>query len=48
MQEAAGASEGVAVMTVADPRQVFTLLLAPLSTPYGGGGEGLADGRLPP
>jgi hypothetical protein len=28
---------GVAVVAVADPRQVFTLLLALLSTPYGGG-----------
>ncbi len=35
MWEATGSTAGVAV---ADPRQVFTMLLAPLSTPYGGGG----------
>ncbi len=38
MREAAGSREGVTVLAVADPRQVLALLLAPLSTPYGGGG----------
>ncbi len=37
MREAAGSREGVGVVAVAGPSQVFELLLAPLSTPYGGG-----------
>jgi hypothetical protein len=37
-REAAGSRERVAVVVVADPRQVLVPLLAPLSTPYGGGG----------
>ncbi len=38
MREAAGSRGGVVVVAVADPRQVFVLLLSPRSTPYGGGG----------
>jgi hypothetical protein len=43
MKEAAGSREEVAMVAVADPRQIFALLMAPLSTPYEGGGGG---GRL--
>jgi hypothetical protein len=45
MREAAGSREVVAVVMVmvmvTDTRQVYTLLLAPFSTPYGGGGGGM-------
>jgi hypothetical protein len=34
MREAAGSRRGVAVVAIADPRQVLVLLLSPLSTPY--------------
>jgi hypothetical protein len=46
MGEAVGSREGVAVVVVADPRQVSTLLLAPPSLPHMEEGEWWQAGRL--